>query len=83
LKLKQGVISFMKAKFKLPKTSKGWLALAVIFIIVLLGSWPVIPLLNNDAIVLGMPILMTWSVMLIFLTTAVLWGINKIGGADD
>ncbi|ASN04450.1 hypothetical protein [Virgibacillus necropolis] len=70
----------MKATFRLPNTGKGWISLGLIIFVILLGSWPVIPLLNNETIILGMPILMTWSVIIIFLTTFIMWFINKIGG---
>ncbi|KZE36876.1 hypothetical protein AV656_13930 [Bhargavaea cecembensis] len=72
----------MKATFKTPKTYKGWIGLFAILTIVLLGSWPVIPLLNHETIVFGMPILMTWSVILIFLTTGILMLLNKMGVND-
>ncbi|SEI98686.1 hypothetical protein SAMN04488127_0981 [Bhargavaea ginsengi] len=69
----------MKATFRTPKTYKGWIGLFSILIIVLLGSWPVIPLLNHETILFGMPILMVWSVILIFLTTGTLMALNKMG----
>ncbi|SDD93761.1 hypothetical protein SAMN04488126_10282 [Bhargavaea beijingensis] len=69
----------MKATFRTPKTYKGWIGLFAILTVVLLGSWPVIPLLNHEAILFGMPILMFWSVVLIFLTTGVLMALNKMG----
>ncbi|WP_082235448.1 LPXTG cell wall anchor domain-containing protein [Halobacillus massiliensis] len=72
----------MKATFKLPKTGKGWFSFALIIVVIMLGSWPVIPLVNNEMIILGMPILMTLSVAIIFITTFTLILINKIGGAD-
>ncbi|GGC76355.1 hypothetical protein GCM10007216_03630 [Thalassobacillus devorans] len=71
----------MKATFKLPKTGKGWFSLGLILVVIMLGSWPVIPLVNNETIILGMPILMTLSVVIIFVTTFTLILINKIGGA--
>ncbi|WP_096438651.1 hypothetical protein [Alteribacter populi] len=73
----------MKATFKLPKTGKEWLSLSLIVFVIILGSWPVIPLINNEMIVFGMPILMTWSILIIFLTTFILWFINKIQGVKS
>ncbi|WP_156290594.1 hypothetical protein [Oceanobacillus salinisoli] len=72
----------MKATFKRPKTSKGWLSLGLIAFIILLGSWPVIHLFNREVIVFGLPLLMVWSIVLIFLTTFTMLFINKIGGVD-
>lgn len=70
----------MKATLKLPNKAKGWFSLGLIVFVIILGSWPVIPLLNNETIILGMPILMTWSVFIILLTTFIMWFITKIGG---
>ncbi|MDW0113112.1 hypothetical protein QT711_07930 [Sporosarcina saromensis] len=72
----------MKATFRTPKTKKGRFGLLAILFIVLLGSWPVIPLLNNETILFGMPLLMVWSVFLIILTTTTLVVLNKIGVND-
>ncbi|EMR06205.1 hypothetical protein C772_01850 [Bhargavaea cecembensis DSE10] len=72
----------MKATFRTPKTHKGWIGLFAILTIVLLGSWPVIPLLNHTTIIFGMPILMVWSILLIFLTTGILMILNKMGVND-
>lgn len=72
----------MKSTFKLPKTGKGWLSVALIASVILLGSWPVIHLFNKEIIFLGMPLLMLWSVIIIFLTVFAMVFIDKIGGAD-
>ncbi|MET3575492.1 hypothetical protein ACFFIY_02055 [Bhargavaea ullalensis] len=72
----------MKATFKTPKSGKGWFGLLGLFVIVLLGGWPIIPLLNNDLIILGMPTLMAWSILLIILTTGLLILLNKMGVND-
>lgn len=72
----------MKATFRTPKTNKGWFGLAAILTIVLLGSWPVIPLLNKETILFGMPVLMVWSIVLIILTTGTLMVLNKMGVND-
>ncbi|MDS9471515.1 hypothetical protein [Sporosarcina pasteurii] len=72
----------MKATFRTPKTNKGWFGLMAILAIILLGSWPVIPLLNKTTILFGMPVLMVWSVALIILTTSTLMVLNKIGVND-
>ena len=73
----------MKATFKLPKTNKGWFSLGLVLFAIFLGGWPVIPLLNHETILFGMPILMTWSIVLIFLVTFTMWFINKIGGVEE
>lgn len=72
----------MKNTFKLPKTGKGWFSVILIFIVIILGIWPVINIFNKEVIFFGMPLLMFWSVVLIFLTTIVMIFIDYIGGAD-
>lgn len=70
----------MKSTFKLPKSKREWLSLFLIIFTIILGSWPIILLLNTTTIIFGLPILMIWSIFIIFFTTFVLWFINKIGG---
>ncbi|UJL47450.1 hypothetical protein KFZ58_06090 [Virgibacillus sp. NKC19-16] len=72
----------MKATFKLPKTKKGWFSVCLVAFVIALGSWPIIHLFNKEIIVLGMPLMMLWSIVLIFLTTFSMILIDKIGGAD-
>ncbi|MBP2077121.1 MULTISPECIES: hypothetical protein [Oceanobacillus] len=72
----------MKATFKLPKTKKGWFGVSLIAIIILLGGWPIINIFNQEIIVFGLPLIMVWSILIIFLTTFSMAFINKIGGVD-
>jgi len=72
----------MKGLFRLPKTTRGWFSLILILLVVFIGGWPIIPLLNKDVIVFGMPLLMVWSILIIFLATFSMWLIEKIGGVD-
>lgn len=72
----------MKIKFKYPKTKKGWFSVGLIVIVIALGSWPIIHLFNKNIIILGMPLLMVWSIVLIILTTLAMIIIDKIGGVD-
>lgn len=70
----------MKSTFKHPKTGKGWFSLGLLVFVIMLGSWPIIPFFNKEIIAFGMPLLMTWSVILIIFTSFAMWLINKIGG---
>lgn len=70
----------MKATFKLPANKKQWFSLCFIIFTIMLGSWPIISLFNTTTIIFGVPILIVWSIFIIFFTTFVLWLINKIGG---
>jgi len=72
----------MKATFKLPKSKKGWLSLGLVILTLLLGIWPVIHLFNQEILIFGMPLLMLWSIIIIFITTAVMVIVNKIGGVE-
>lgn len=72
----------MKATFKLPKSKKGWLSLSLVVLTLLLGIWPVIHLFNQEILIFGMPLLMLWSIIIIFITTAVMVIVNKIGGVE-
>jgi len=72
----------MKATFKLPKSKKGWLSLGLVILTLLFGIWPVIHLFNQEILVFGMPLLMLWSTIIIFITTAVMVIVNKIGGVE-
>lgn len=72
----------MKNTFKLPKTGKGWFSVILVAIVIALGSWPIINLFNKELIIFGMPLLMFWSIVLIFLSSLVMLFIDYIGGAD-
>ncbi|TRM12049.1 hypothetical protein FH966_10345 [Lentibacillus cibarius] len=72
----------MKATFKHPNTKKGWFSVCLIAFVIALGSWSIINLFNKEIIVLGMPLLMVWSIVLILLTTFAMIIIDKIGGSD-
>lgn len=69
----------MRSTLKLPKTAKGWFSLLLIIFTVFVGGWPIIPIVNKPTLFLGMPLIMVWSVFIIFLTTFSMWLINKIG----
>lgn len=69
----------MKAKVKLPRSRRGWVFLGVFVGVILLGSWPVIPLFSRDVLVFGLPLLMVWSCVIVFLSTFVMWLSNRMG----
>lgn len=70
----------MKPTFKLPKTGKGWFGLSLIIFDLIIGCWPIILLFNKKTIVFGMPIMMTWSILVIIFTTLTLLVLNKMEG---
>jgi hypothetical protein len=69
----------MKAKIRLPKTRLGWTFFVLFIFNVLIGIWPIVPLFNQNAIVLGLPLLMLWSYLIIFTTTFLMWLSSKMG----
>jgi hypothetical protein len=69
----------MKAKLRLPRTRLGWLFLVLFVVNVLIGSWPVIPLFNQNTIVLGLPLLILWSYIIVFTTVFLMWLATRMG----
>jgi len=70
----------VKPTFKLPKTGRGWFGLTLVVVDLLIGCAPVILLFNDNSIVLGMPLMMTWSIGIIFFTSLTLLFLNKMEG---
>ena len=75
----------MDMRFRTPTTARGWLSLGVIGIALLLGIWPVIPLFNQNVLVLGLPLILVWSVAMLGITTVAMILVNRITGdtGDD
>ncbi|MBM7587408.1 hypothetical protein JOC86_003981 [Bacillus pakistanensis] len=69
----------MKATLRLPKTKLGWIFLSLIIVNVLLGSWPVIVLFNSDMLILGLPVIIFWSYVIVFTTTSIMWLASRMG----
>lgn len=72
----------MKSTFKLPKTKKGWFSVLLVVLVIAIGCWPVINFFNKEVLVFGMPLLMFWSILIVFLATLTMVIIDRIGGAD-
>lgn len=70
----------MNMNFRWPRTVRGWLCVGIIAVVVSIGLWPVIPLFNQEALILGLPLLMVWSIAILFITTAAMVAINFILG---
>ena len=75
----------MDMRFRTPTTARGWLSLGVIGIALLLGIWPVIPLFNQNVLVLGLPLILVWSIAMLGITTIAMILVNRITGdmGDD
>jgi hypothetical protein len=67
--------------FVRPKTTKGKITALLFLIIILISSVPFINLVNKPVLVLGMPLLMLWSIVIVLLVVVVLrlalkWGVK-------
>ena len=67
--------------FVRPKTTKGKITAVLFLIIILISSVPFINLVNKPVLVLGMPLLMLWSIVIVLLVVVVLrlalkWGVK-------
>lgn len=70
----------MDMRFRTPTTARGWLSLGVILVALLLGIWPVISLFNRNVLVLGLPLLLVWTVAMLGITTIAMILVNRITG---
>lgn len=70
----------MNMKVRWPKSGRGWLSLAIVCAVLIVGLWPIIALFNSPALVFGLPVLLVWSIVILFLTTAAMVAINFIMG---
>lgn len=70
----------MNMRIRWPRTARGWLCFAIIMAVVVVGLWPIIALFNSPTLVLGVPLLLFWSVVILFLTTAAMVIVNIIMG---
>ena len=68
----------MKMGIRWPDSARKWVCFGLVFGVIVIGVWPVIPLFNSDTIIFGMPVLMVWSVVIVILTTAVMAACNLI-----
>ncbi len=67
--------------FVRPKTTKGKITAVLFLIVILISSVPFINLVNKPVLVLGMPLLMLWSIVIVLLVVVVLrlalkWGVK-------
>lgn len=68
----------MKKGIRWPNSARKWVCVGLVVGVIVIGVWPVIPLFNSDTIIFGMPVLMVWSVVIVFLTTAAMVACNLI-----
>ncbi|CBV42830.1 hypothetical protein [Halomonas elongata] len=62
----------------LPTSRAGWVLLIVFVAVVAAGIWPVIGWVNRAVLVLGLPLLVVWSYVVIFACFAVMLIANRV-----
>lgn len=67
----------------LPTSRAGWGLLIAFVTLVVAGSWPVISWVNRATLVMGLPLLVVWSYVIIFACVAVMLIGNRIVERDD
>lgn len=70
----------MDMRFRTPRTTRGWVSLGIIVVVLLLGTWPVIALFDTNSLLFGIPVLMVWSIAILFIATAAMMIINRLTG---
>lgn len=70
----------MNMRVRWPRSGRGWLSLAIVIAVVIVGIWPIIALFNSPALILGVPVLLLWSIVILFLTTAAMVAVNLLLG---
>lgn len=68
----------MRRLFVLPTSRAGWGLLIAFVTLVLAGTWPVIGLVNRATLVMGLPLMVVWSYLVIFACVAVMVVGNRI-----
>ncbi|WP_251977013.1 hypothetical protein [Salinicola avicenniae] len=62
----------------LPATAAGRLVLALFVLVILAGLWPTVLLVNQAALVLGLPMLGAWACLIVIASTAVMLLGNRL-----
>lgn len=73
----------MRRFIVLPTSKAGWGLLIAFVALVLAGIWPVIGLVNRATLVMGLPLMVVWSYLVIFACVAVMLVGNRIVERDD
>ncbi|NYT72095.1 hypothetical protein HZU72_06570 [Halomonas sp. QX-2] len=73
----------MERLLVLPTSRAGWGLLIAFVLLVLAGTWPVIGWVNRATLVMGLPLLVVWSYLVIFACVVVMLIGNRIVERDD
>jgi hypothetical protein len=73
----------MRRLLVLPTSGAGWGLLIAFIVLVMAGTWPVIGLVNRATLVMGLPLMVVWSYLVIFACVVVMLVGNRIVERDD
>lgn len=73
----------MRRLMVLPTSGAGWGLLIAFIVLVMAGTWPVIGLVNRATLVMGLPLMVVWSYLVIFACVVVMLIGNRIVERDD
>ncbi|GAA0700445.1 hypothetical protein ACQKFL_03320 [Vreelandella titanicae] len=73
----------MERLLVLPTSRAGWGLFIAFVVLVLAGTWPVIGWVNRATLVMGLPLLVVWSYLVIFACVVVMLIGNRIVERDD
>ncbi|PCF94414.1 hypothetical protein [Vreelandella nigrificans] len=73
----------MRRLLVLPTSRAGWRLLIAFVALVAAGTWPVIGLVNRTTLVMGLPLMVVWSYLVIFACVVVMLIGNHIVERDD
>ena len=73
----------MERLLVLPTSRAGWGLFIAFVVLVLAGTWPVIGWVNRATLVMGLPLLVVWSYLVIFACVVVMLIGNCIVERDD
>lgn len=73
----------MRRLLVLPTSRAGWGLLMAFVVLIVMGTWPVIGWVNRATLILGLPLMVVWSYLVIFACVAVMLVGNRIVERDS
>jgi len=73
----------MRRLLVLPTSRAGWGLLIAFVTLVAMGTWPVVGLVNRATLIMGLPLMVMWSYLVIFACVIVMLVGNRIVERDN
>ncbi|MEH6640867.1 hypothetical protein [Vreelandella glaciei] len=73
----------MRRLIVLPTSRAGWGLLIAFVALVIAGTWPIIGWVNRATLVMGLPLMVVWSYLVIFACVVVMLIGNRIVERND